>query len=110
MGRYGQNEAAKFLQTIGMTVMAENFRTRRGEVDLIMADGEYVVFVEVKYRRSLRHGYPREAVGISKQKRIRDAALHFISRNQLDQDFRFDVVELYEATDGLTINHIKNAF
>ncbi|MCL2420666.1 MAG: YraN family protein [Defluviitaleaceae bacterium] len=110
-GRYGQDAAVKFLQSKGLTLVEENYRLRSGEIDLIMRDGAYMVFIEVKYRRGLAHGLPREAIGYHKQQKIIKTAMHYIARYRLDnQDFRFDAVELLETADGLAINHIENAF
>ena len=110
-GLYGQEEAAKYLQAQGMSLIEANFRIPSAEIDLIMKDDDYIVFVEVKYRRDTRYGLPREAIGYHKQKKIKKAALHYIARRRLsNQDFRFDVVELLETGSGLSINHIKDAF
>ena len=110
-GQYGQRYAVNFLRKKGMTLKESNFRVSRGEIDLIMRDGDYIVFVEVKYRRSLKYGLPREAVDFRKQKQIKKTAMYYVYRKQLhNQDFRFDVVELLESEKGLFINHIENAF
>ena len=106
-GLLGQNEALKFLLARGMTLKEANFRAPGAEIDLIMKDGLYIVFVEVKYRQKNKFGLPREAVDSRKQKKIKKAALHYIARHSLqNQDFRFDVVELL----GSEVNHIENAF
>jgi len=110
-GFFGQSEAEIFLQSKGMTLLETNFRRATGEIDLIVKDGTYFVFVEVKYRRSKRYGLPREAVNATKQKRIHRTALYYIAEKGLsEQDFRFDVVELLSTNNGLVINHIENAF
>ena len=110
-GHYGQKAAEDFLREKGMTLKEANFKVSRGEIDLIMKDSEYIVFVEVKYRRGLEYGLPREAVNFHKQQQIKKVALHYIARKRLqNQDFRFDVVELLEMDGELQINHIENAF
>jgi len=110
-GFYGQAEAEKCLCGKGMILLDANFRATSGEIDLVMQDGEYIVFVEVKYRQDLRYGLPREAVGHHKQRRIKRTALHYIARRRLkNQDFRFDVVEILDTSSGIEINHIENAF
>lgn len=110
-GLQGQDVALRFLQSKGMSLADANFRVRRSEIDLIMKDGAYIVFVEVKYRRGVGYGYPGESVNISKQKRIKNAALHYIAyKNLHNNDFRFDVVEVLEESNGMTINHIEDAF
>jgi putative endonuclease len=110
-GRQGQGVAEGYLLNKGHTILARNFRTRSAEIDLITQDNGYVVFVEVKYRQSLRYGYPREAVGSLKQRRIKNCALAYINMRRLsDCDFRFDVVEVLEMNGQREIIHIENAF
>jgi len=109
-GFYGQDIAEEYLLNKGMKLLEANFRTRQSEIDLIMQDGEYIVFIEVKYRRSLKYGLPREAISTSKQKKILHAAKYYASRSNAEQDYRFDVVEIIETNKDLQINHIENAF
>ena len=110
-GLAGQQAAEKFLQSKGYEILARNYRAKSGEVDLIVKDGEYIVFVEVKFRRGLKYGYPREAVGYTKQKRIMDTALHYLAHNNLaDTDMRFDVVEVLEQQGKMYASHVENAF
>ena len=111
-GLFGQEEAERFLVSKGMITLQANFRSKAGEIDLVMKDGMYIVFVEVKYRRSLSHGLPGESIDARKQQRIKKAAMFYIARYRLDeQDFRFDAVEIFQnRLDELTINHIENAF
>ena len=107
----GQKEAENFLQGNGYTILQRNFRVRAGEIDLIARDKEYIVFVEVKYRHGAGHGLPRESVGLAKQRKISKTALYYISMCGLvDQDFRFDVVEVLGGGGAVAINHIENAF
>lgn len=110
-GMQGQQDAEKFLRGKGYVILQRNFRVRAGEIDLIARDGEYIVFVEVKYRQGAGHGLPRESVGAAKQRKISKTALYYISMTGLaEQDFRFDVVEVLGGGGVVTINHIENAF
>ena len=110
-GLAGQQAAEEFLLTKGYEVLARNYRVKTGEIDLVVKDGEYIVFAEVKFRSSLGYGYPREAVGTTKQRRIINTALHFLARYKLtDSDIRFDVVEILEQQGRLYVSHIENAF
>ena len=106
-GYRAQEKALEFLIHKGFELVEANFRTRSAEIDLVMKDGTYFVFVEVKYKSDTRHGLPREAVGPRKQKQIKKAALSYIALNRLhNNDFRFDVVEILDDQ----IAHIDNAF
>ena len=99
--------AAAHLLSMGYEILECNYRCKMGEVDIIARDGEYLVFVEVKYRTNIRKGYPLEAVSIQKQKTISKCALHYMMMNHLsDVSVRFDVVGIL----GDKKEHIKNAF
>ena len=111
LGMLGQEAAKQFLIGQGFRILKENYRLRSSEIDIIAKDGDYVVFVEVKFRKGLSHGLPRESVGRAKQQRIIKAAMHYISaRDQSEQDYRFDVVEVLEQDGKTFVNHIANAF
>ena len=112
-GMYGQKEAEEYLLKKGCQILKRNYRIRTGEIDIIALDrgSGYIAFVEVKYRRGLGHGLPREAVTKAKQRHIIRTAMHYISANSLDsQDFRFDVVEVLDRDGQIYVNHIENAF
>lgn len=111
LGDRGERAAARFLKkTQGMRVLRCGYRTSRGEIDLIVRDGDTLVFVEVKTRR---RGEPTEAVTIEKQRRITLAALEFLKRhNLLEHRSRFDVVAILWPDDDAepAIEHYRNAF
>ena len=106
-GKRAELIAAKYLQKKGYHIVAENFSTRYGEIDIIAKDREYIVFIEVKYRAHLRFGYPREAVSKHKIKKIHNLASYYEKHIGIgSQQPRFDVIEIL----GNTIEHIVNAF
>ncbi|WP_296559272.1 YraN family protein [uncultured Acetobacterium sp.] len=111
-GKAGEALAMAFLKNAGHHIRETNYKKPSGEIDLISLDGETLVFSEVKYRRNLDYGYPREAVSRTKQKRIAKTALWYLKEKQLDDvNVRFDVIEIYYLADGeLVINHFENAF
>lgn len=100
--------AADHLTKNGVQILGQNFRCRQGEIDLIVRDGRYLVFVEVKYRSSTGKGDPSEAVNPYKQQRIRNAAGYYLYKNRYGEDTpcRFDVVSIL----GSEVRWIKNAF
>lgn len=110
LGKSGEEKAAEFLREKGFRVVARNYRTRIGEVDLICKDGEQIVFVEVKTRRSLAFGDGAEAVNHRKREKLIKAAQLFLkSIRREDAPFRFDVVSVLSGeTDQIT--HIPCAF
>lgn len=92
-GRKAEESALHYLESKGMRLVVRNFRTRRGEIDLIMQDGKELVFVEVRSRSSQAFGSPAETVSASKQAKIRKTALFFLQqRHLLETPCRFDVV------------------
>jgi putative endonuclease len=96
----------------GMHILARRYRTRLGEIDLVAEDGTVIVFVEVKTRRSTLHGFPAEAVGARKRRRIAAAALAYLKAHDLfDRSCRFDVIEVLEdRTKGWEVRCIRDAF
>lgn len=99
---------AEYLQSQGYEIIECNFRSRRGEIDIIAKDGVYLVFVEVKYRSNLGMGSPMEAVNRKKQQTISNTAMYYCLTHGYGADTpcRFDVA----AVCGKTITVIKNAF
>lgn len=113
-GAAGEVLAARFLRDAGYDLLASNYRTRFGEVDIIAADEQYIVFVEVKSRTEDAYFLPREAVTAEKQKRIIKTALLYISRYAEKRQPRFDVIEVITDKNrtmcALDIHHIPNAY
>ncbi len=109
-GARGEAEAAAFLEARGWTVLARNFRTRRGEIDLIARSGDEVAFVEVKSWRSVSREELGRSIGPRKQARIARAARQFLSRRPelAGARLRFDVIFLGGEEGG--IDHIPGAF
>lgn len=94
-GREAEQAAADYLQSRGYEILARNYRTREGEIDIIAKLERILVFVEVKYRAGVRCGLPREAVTVQKQRKIARAALAYLCEpGMADLTARFDVVEV----------------
>ena len=108
-GIRGEDLAEKYLTGLGMTCLEKRYREKCGEIDLILLDGDTVVFAEVKTRvsPSEKKGIGLQAVNYRKQKRIADCAtLYLMRRKWLNRNIRFDVIEV--NADGVI--HIPNAF
>ena len=113
IAKTGELLALKHLKTRGCEILAQNYRARRGEIDLIVQDGEFTVFVEVKTRRSLRFGLPQAAVTLQKQRQISKVALAYLqARNLLDAPCRFDVIAIHLSPqlELLRLEQIESAF
>lgn len=94
-GRQAEDKAAEYLASLGYVILARNYAIRGAEVDIIAREGDFLVFVEVKYRKSTVFMMPRESVSQAKQRRVGQAALRWLQENALpDTNVRFDVVEI----------------
>lgn len=99
--------AGEYLKSQGYEILEYNFYCRTGEIDIVARDGEYLVFVEVKYRENAGKGHPFEAVSVRKQRTISKCASFYLVKNRLhDIPVRFDVVGIL----GEEIKVIRNAF
>lgn len=111
LGRRGEAAAEALLDRAGMRILARRFRCRSGEIDLVAADGESVVFVEVKARAGEGYGSPAASVTPAKQRRIARVALVFLQRRGwLSRRCRFDVVEVRTGGREPRVRHIRDAF
>lgn len=80
LGTLGEDIAAHMIMERGYTILERNFRCKYGEIDIIATDGELIIFVEVKTRRTKRFGLPEEAVGQIKQNRLRQLAALYLEK------------------------------
>ncbi len=111
LGHLGETFAISFLKKQRIKILETNFRTKFSEIDIIAKDSDTICFVEVKTRRSLKKGLPREAVTPSKQKKIILGGTQYLkNKNLLNHRIRFDVIEVHQENDTLSINLIKHAF
>ena len=94
IGTLYEEKAARCLQAAGYEILERNYRCRAGEIDLIAKDLDFFVFVEVKYRENASMGTPLEAVGKTKQQKIRHSAAWYLAEKGLSFETRcrFDVV------------------
>ena len=113
-GAWGEAQAAQYLQKKRFKIIATNYRTRFGEIDLIAANRHFLVFVEVKLRKSDKFANAFEYVDLHKQERLRTTAGIYLSQHPTDLQPRFDVIEIYapQGTQTLKpqIHHMEDAF
>ena len=109
-GRKAETRAWQYLQTRGLHLLQRNYRSRRGEIDLVLQDRDSLVFVEVRYRRGDRFGSGAESVDRHKQTRLIACAQHYLQTNpgMAKQPCRFDVVSV--SGSGESIEWIRDAF
>lgn len=112
-GDRGEQIAGQYMHSLGFSVVQYNYRCRYGEIDLVLSSDEYLVFLEVKLRKSGSFAGAAESVDNAKQKKLRIAAGLYLQENRTTLQPRFDVLEIY-APEGLNapmrFNHIENAF
>lgn len=113
-GAWGEALAAEYLRKKRYQLLAAGYRSRFGEIDLIVCNKQYLVFVEVKLRKTDKFALAREFVDFRKQNRLRTTASIYLSQNPTNLQPRFDVIEIY-APDGAdtskpVINHLEDAF
>jgi len=112
LGKAGEALAAEHLRQSGYTILARNYRSHSGEIDIIARQGQTLVFAEVKTRKSATFGSPAAAVTVKKQAQISRVAQDYLARENLfDRPARFDVIAVL-APDGKKphIEIITNAF
>jgi putative endonuclease len=110
-GKKGEDLAVAYLAGAGYRIIERNYRCLFGEIDIVAREGETLVFVEVKSRRSEAYGDPLLAVGCRKQRKISRIALHYLSDKDLRyRPARFDVVAVMLLPAGHRIELIRNAF
>ena len=103
-----EEKALVYLESLGMRLRERNYRTRYGEIDLILQDGPALVFVEVKYRATAKSGYALEAVTGRKQQKILRIARQYLYSHHIAETtpVRFDCV----GYTGEELRYVKNAF
>lgn len=109
-GQRAEDFALAYLHHQGMRLIERNYRSRQGEIDLIMQDGPRLVFVEVRFRSGNRFGSALESINARKRRRIICAASHYLVSRRIDLPTRFDVIALSPEGDQLAVQWIKNAF
>lgn len=107
IGKQGEIVAVNFLLENKYKILETNYKNKIGEIDIIAKKNNFIVFVEVKFRSSLAFGYPREAVNLHKQNKIKLVAQCYLQKHSLlNSAVRFDVIEILNNK----ITHIENAF
>ncbi|MBQ1955673.1 MAG: YraN family protein [Clostridia bacterium] len=113
-GKWGEQEAAKYLRKEGYILLAAGYRTRHGELDIIAEKDGIIVVVEVKTRSAFDFARGIDAVSPHKIRRMKSAAMAFISSRNDDRPLRFDVIEIlageFRDDPPKELNHYKNVY
>jgi putative endonuclease len=110
-GRVAEQEAAKWLESKGYTLLEANYRHQHAEIDLIMTHQGLLVFIEVKFRTGTGFGYAEEFVDGTKKRLLVKAADQYIYQKDWHRDIRFDIVGVYkDSKEALHFRQFEDAF
>jgi putative endonuclease len=109
-GQHAEEQARAHLEQQGLRLLERNYRCKQGEIDLIMRDGEALVFIEVRFRKSATFGSAIETVTAQKQHKLLAAARHYLQAHHASVPCRFDVVGITGQASNTQIEWIKDAF
>ena len=110
-GSKGEDLAVKYLMKKGFKIVKRNFVFGRGEIDIVAEDGNILVFVEVKARKSNAYGTPEESITVGKRRQLRRIAEGYMYVNKIDnRECRFDAIAIEYKEGKAEIRHLVNAF
>ena len=107
-GKYGEQRAVAYLQSLGYQIIAINWRYKYWEVDIVAKDADILCFVEVKTRKNTLYGEAADFVDVKKQKNLIQAADAYLELTQYQGEIRFDIVSVYSISKEIQL--IKDAF
>ena len=109
-GGEGEDEAVKYLRSIGYEILERNWRHSNQEIDIIAKDKFYLVIAEVKTRSSITFGEPEAFVNRQKQRNLIKAANAYLEKKNLMLESRFDILSVMKNGENYKVSHIQNAF
>lgn len=110
IGKLGEDISTKYLEKHGFCIIERNFHSRYGEIDIICENSDYIVFVEVKTKKSSTYGCASERVDFHKRVKILKTIETYLYNNEVNKQPRIDVIEVILFKNKFQINHIENAF
>jgi putative endonuclease len=110
LGSYGESLASAYLRQKGYRIVAQNWRYKKGEIDIIAQLGPCLIFVEVKLRSSVKYGWPEESVHRLKRAKIIQTAEAYLMLNKFEGEIRFDIISILLHKEQPSIRHILDAF
>ena len=110
LGITGEKLAASYLQGLGHTILATNYRFRRSEIDIIYTEGELTVFCEVKTRTGKAYGLPEESITDRKVELFQQAAEEYMQHHKPGSEIRFDILSITINGSKHDVFHIRDAF
>lgn len=111
-GLKGEQLAENFLLAKGYSILERNWRFEKKEIDIIATKDDMLIFIEVKTRTNIKHGFPEDAVGLKKRTFLQYAAEAYILTNEINQQLiQFDIISIvFNKNDSFEIIHFEDAF
>ena len=109
-GKFGEEQALKFIKKLNYAIIECNWQFKKFEIDIIAKDGEVLVVVEVKTRKSDAFGTPESFVTKQKQRQLIKAINHYVEQKNLLNEIRFDIISVLHDGKNIIIEHIPEAF
>lgn len=110
LGKMGEEAAARLMIEKGYDIVDRNWTFHGYEIDIVAENEAFIVFLEVKTRTSVQWGNPEDFVGIARQRRMVEAADHYLIEHAIDKPARFDIVGVVWNGGKFEIEHIEDAF
>ncbi|WP_251423122.1 YraN family protein [Veillonella agrestimuris] len=115
LGQWGEQTAKTYMETLGFSIVEMNYRTKLGEIDIIAKKHLTYHFIEIKARRGINYGLPREAISKKKQKHIKQTAMLFLydlrQKKRKWKEISFDVIEVFLHDNfQVSVNYIPQCF
>ncbi len=110
VGQMGEDLATEYLFGLGYSIKERNWRFSRAEIDIIAFHDDTLIFVEVKTRSYDYYGQPEESISAKKERLICDAAAAYMSKNEYEWAFRFDIISILLSNTEPVIKHYEDAF
>ena len=110
IGEKGEQIAYEYFLANDYQIVAQNYRYKRGEIDLIVEKDNLLVFVEVKLRKNIRFGQPENTISPKQQKLILSAAENYVFENNWTNNIRFDILAIVGKDDKYEVMHLEDVF
>ena len=110
LGKKGEEEAQQFLRRLGFSILEQNWRFNKGEIDIIAQKENLLVFVEVKTRSSIVFGLPQDFVKHSQVKKVIEVANAYVDQMDWQGEIRLDIIAIHQNKEEINIEHLEDAF
>lgn len=110
LGKTGEEFAANYLQENGYEILQKNYTFQKAEIDIIAQKDNILAVIEVKTRSSLAFGLPQDFVKPKKIQLLVKAINHYVEKNDLDVNVRFDIIAISKNGEQFSLEHLEDAF